>query len=362
MKYIRVYAEIDLNAIRHNFETVKKRTGGKVLAVIKANAYGHGAVRVANEIKDLADYFAVATIEEAVELRENSIDTPILILGYLSPEYFPELVKYNITQTIFDYESACLLAKAGGKAHIAVDTGMSRIGFPVNRESVETIKKINSLEGITIEGIFTHFASADEKDKNFTNLQYERFMSFCKTLEDEGVTIPIKHVSNSAAIIDEPDYYLDMVRAGIIMYGLMPSDEVGEMDLIPAMKLKSHVVNVKVLPKGVPISYGRTFVTERESTIATIPVGYADGYPRALSNKGRVMINGKSAPIVGRVCMDQFMVDVTDIGKVKIGDEVCLIDENITADEIARLDGTINYEIVCGISERVHRIYKQRDE
>ncbi len=359
MNYRRVYAQIDLEAIRHNLGEVKKRSGAKLLAVIKANAYGHGAIRVARATEDMVDYFAVATIEEAIDLRENGIRTPILILGYLSPEYFSELVRYDITQTIFDYESAQLLAKAGGRAHIAVDTGMSRIGFPVSEESVGIIKKIVSLDGIDVEGIFTHFASADEEDKAFTHLQYERFSWLCKRLCEEGVNIPIKHVSNSAAIIDMPQYSLDMVRSGIITYGLRPSNEVGEFNLIPALKLKSHVVNVKTLPKGVPISYGRTFVTSRESVIATVPVGYADGYPRALSNKGRVMIHGKSAPIVGRVCMDQFMIDVTEVENVRVGDEVSLIDENITADEIAKLEGTINYETVCKISDRVPRLYDE---
>lgn len=360
MEYRRVYAEVDLDAIRHNLRTVRERANCRVLAVIKANAYGHGAVETAKATASLADFFAVATIEEAVELRKNGIENPILILGYLSPEYFDTLVKYDITQTVFDYESAVLLARAGGRVHIAVDTGMSRIGFPVCEESVETIKKIASLEGLKLEGIFTHFASADEKNKEFTKKQFGEFMYFCDRLAEEGVQIPLKHVSNSAAIVDMPGYTLDMVRSGIITYGLRPSAEVGDMDLKPALKLKSHVVNVKRLPAGTPISYGRTFVTKRESVIATVPAGYADGYPRALSNCGRVTIKGKFAPIAGRVCMDQFMVDVTDIEGVKVGDEVGLIDEFVTADEIAEKTGTINYEILCRISDRVPRIYLNR--
>ncbi len=357
MKYRRVYAEVDLGAIRHNLNKIKEHIGKKLLVVIKANAYGHGALKVAKATDDIADYFAVATIEEAIELREADIKNPILILGYVSPEYFDDLVKYDIEQTLFDYESATLLAKAGGKAHIAVDTGMGRIGFAPNDESVDIIKKIYSLEGIKIEGIFTHFATADEKDKSFSNEQFEQFNCFVKRLEDEGVHIPIKHVANSATIVDMPEMGLDLVRCGIITYGLKPSQDVGDIDIKPALKLKTHVVYVKKVPKGTTISYGRTYVTDSERIIATIPVGYADGYPRALSNRGRVTINGCYAPIVGRVCMDQFMVDVTDIPNVKVGDTVGLIDEMITAEEIAAIEGTINYETVCKISDRVPRVY-----
>lgn len=357
LKYRRVYAEVDLGAIRHNLIKIKEHVKKKLLVVIKANAYGHGALKVAEATQDIADYFAVATIEEAIQLREADIKNPILILGYVSPEYFDDLVRYDIEQTLFDYESAVLLAKKGGKAHIAVDTGMGRIGFVPNEESVEIIKKIYALEGIKIEGIFTHFATADEKDKSFTAEQFEAFSSFVKRLEEEGVNIPLKHVANSATIVDMPSLGLDLVRSGIITYGLKPSNDVGDIDIKPALKLKTHVVYVKTVPKGTPISYGRTYVTDEERVIATIPVGYADGYPRALSNCGRVTVNGCYAPIVGRVCMDQFMVDVTDIPNVKVGDTVGLIDEMIPAEEIAALEGTINYETVCKISDRVPRVY-----
>lgn len=357
MKYQRVYAEVDLGAIRHNLKTIKEHVGKKLLVVIKANAYGHGAKKVAEATCDIADYFAVATIEEAIQLREDNITNPILILGYVSPEYFPDLVKYDIEQTLFDYESAVLLAKVGGKAHIAIDTGMGRIGFNPDDESVETIKKIAALDGIRLEGIFTHFATADEADKTFSNAQFKKFTDFVKKLEDNGVVIPLKHVANSATIVDMPSFSLDMVRSGIITYGLKPSGDVGDIDIKPALKLKTHVVYVKTVPAGTPISYGRTYVTDSEKVIATIPVGYADGYPRALSNCGRVVINGQYAPITGRVCMDQFMVDVTHIPNVKVGDEVSLIDEMIPAEEIAAIEGTINYETVCKISDRVPRIY-----
>lgn len=357
MKYHRVYAEVDIAAIRHNLITVKEKLKKKLLVVIKANAYGHGAIKISQKTCDIADYFAVATIEEAIALRENGIENPILILGYVSPEYFGDLVRYNIDQTVFDYESAVKLAAAGGRAHIALDTGMGRIGFVPNDESLEIIKQIYSLEGIKIEGIFTHFATADEKDSSFMEEQFAVFDGFVKRMEKEGVHIPIKHAANSAAIIDAPSLGLDMVRSGIITYGLKPSSFVGDIDIIPALKLKSHVVHLKTVPKGTPISYGRTYVTQSERVIATIPVGYADGYPRSLSNRGRVAINGHYAPITGRVCMDQFMVDVTDIPSVKIGDTVSLIDEMIPVEEIAELDGTINYEILCKISDRVPRIY-----
>ena len=357
LKYKRVYAEVDLGAIRHNLIKIKEHIKRELLVVIKANAYGHGALEVAKATNDIAHYFAVATIEEAVKLREAGIKNPILILGYVSPEYFEDLVKYDIEQTLFDYESALLLAKAGGKAHIAIDTGMGRIGFVPGEESVETIKSICSLEGIKIEGIFTHLATADEKDKSFSHEQFERFTTFVKRLEEEGISIPLKHVANSATIVDMPDMGLDLVRCGIITYGLKPSHDVGDIDIKPALKLKTHVVYVKRVPKGTPISYGRTYVTDSERVIATIPVGYADGYPRALSNRGRVTINGHYAPIVGRVCMDQFMVDVTDIPNVKVGDSVGLIDEMIPCEEIAEIEGTINYETVCKISDRVPRVY-----
>lgn len=357
MRYHRVYAQVDLSAIRHNLKTIKDRTKKKLLVVIKANAYGHGARKVAECTCDLADYFAVATIEEAIDLRKDGINNPILILGYVSPEYFDDLVKYDIEQTVFDYDSAVKLAAAGGKAHIAIDTGMGRIGFYPNDESLETIKNISQLQGIKLEGIFTHFSTADEKDKAFTKKQFELFSDFCEKLEENGVHIPLKHVANSAAIIDMPSLSLDMVRSGIITYGLKPSGDVGEIDIKPALSLKTHVVNVKTVPEGTPISYGRTYVTDSERVIATIPVGYADGYPRALSNRGRVVINGCYAPITGRVCMDQFMVDVTNIPSVKVGDEVSLIDRMIPAEEIAGLEGTINYETVCKISDRVPRIY-----
>lgn len=357
VKYQRVYAEIDIGAIRRNLINIKSKADRKLLVVIKANAYGHGAQAVARATKDIADYFAVATIEEAVRLREDNIHNPILILGYVSPEYFPELVKYDIEQTLFDPESAALLAAAGGKAHIAVDTGMGRIGFAPSDESADIIKRIYELEGIKIEGIFTHFATSDEKDKSFSKEQFGLFTDFVAKLESRGVKIPLKHAANSAAIIDMPSVGLDMVRSGIITYGLKPSCDVGDIDIKPALKLKTHVVYVKTVPKGTSVSYGRTYVTDAERVIATIPVGYADGYPRALSNKGRVVINGRYAPIIGRICMDQFMVDVTDIQNVKVGDEVELISDMIPVEEISKIEGTINYETVCKISDRVPRIY-----
>lgn len=357
MTYNRVYVLVNLDALRHNIKLIRDRVNTKVMFVIKANAYGHGAVEAARAASGIADFFAVATVDEAVDLRRAGIKEPILVLGYVSPEYFGLVAEHDISQTIFDLESARLLAEAGGKAHIALDTGMGRIGFPADGEGIDKIIKACET-GLNIEGIFTHFASADESDKSFTIRQFEKFKYVTDELEKRGINIPIKHVSNSAAAIDMPEYALDMVRLGIAAYGMQPSDSVQKLDLKTALSWRSHVVNVKKVPKGTPISYGRTFVTQRESVIATIPVGYADGYPRALSNKGRVVINGKTAPIAGRVCMDQMMADVTDIGEVRVGDDVSLIDDIVTADEIARLDGTINYEVVCRISSRVPRIYQ----
>lgn len=360
MDTTRVLAEIDLNAVRRNFMRIKERSQKKVMAVVKADAYGHGALPVSLALCNMADHFAVATIDEAIELREGGIEKPILILGYLSPKYFRELIKYDIEQTIFDLESAKELAKLGGKAHIAVDTGMGRIGFLSDTAGICEMKAVCDMEGLQIKGIFTHFASADEADLSFTKDQLEKFLNVCRALESEGIDIPLKHAANSAAAISLKEYPLDMVRAGIVLYGLTPSSDVENIGLESALSLRSHVVHVKKVPPGTTVSYGRTFVTERESVIATVPVGYADGYPRALSNCGRVVINGKTAPIAGRVCMDQFMVDVTDIGPVNVGDTVYLIDKTVTADEIANLDGTINYETVCKISARVPRAYTGR--
>ena len=368
--YRRVCAYINRDAVIHNITNIKAavKPDTKLMPVIKADGYGHGAVEMARLLVPFADYFAVAIIEEAINLRENGIDKPILLLGYTSPEFFETAIKNNVTVTIFTLEDARKLSKTAqklgmvAKMHIAVDTGMRRIGFLPDEDSADIVKEISQLEALKLEGAFTHFATADEADKGFSLMQAELFQGFRKMLEDRNVKIDIYHVSNSAAIMELRDYNFDMVRPGIILYGLYPSDEVDRntLDLKPVMELETHVAYIKDIKKGDTVSYGRTYTAEKDMRVATIPVGYADGYPRLASNKGRVIINGKYAPVLGRVCMDQFMVDVTDIDDVKVGDVVILIGSkgecNITADELAKNAQTINYEIVCGVSKRVPRV------
>ncbi len=367
--YRRVCAYINSDAVLHNITNIRAATkpDTKLMPVIKADGYGHGAVDMARLLVPFADYFAVAIIEEAINLRENGIDKPILLLGYTSPEFFETAIINNITVTIFTLEDAVVLSNTAqklnmtAKMHVAVDTGMRRIGFTPDESSADIVKEISELEKVNLEGVFTHFATADEENKDFSKLQAERYDNFRKMLEKRSVKIEIYHVSNSAAIMELRDYNFDMVRPGIILYGLYPSDEVDRslLDLKPVMELETHVVYVKDIKKGDTVSYGRTYTAEKDMRIATIPVGYADGYPRLASNKGRVIINGKYAPIVGRVCMDQFMVDVTDID-AKVGDVAILIGSkgecSITADELAKNAQTINYEIVCGVSKRVPRV------
>lgn len=368
-KYRRIWVEVDLDALHHNLNEAKRVSkGAKILAVVKADGYGHGAVEIAKELHEEADYFGVALIDEALQLRRNGVTKPILILGYTSPTQYETLIEADITQSIFSREAARQLSdtavRMGKKAkiHVVVDTGMSRIGFPPTEESVETIKWINTLPGLFVEGIFSHFALADSKDKTVDKMQLKRFGFVLDDLEREGIHIPIKHISNSAAVIDS-DYSFDMVRCGIMLYGMYPSDEVDKtkVSLKPVMSLKSSVIQVKTLPPGEGVSYGHTFVTTRETRIATVSAGYGDGYPRALSSKGRVIINGQYAPIIGRVCMDIFMVDISHIDGVKVEDPVILIgrdgDKEITAEEVGALADTFNYEIVCSVSRRVPRIY-----
>ena len=368
--YRRVCAYINSDAVIHNITNIRAavKPDTKLMPVIKADGYGHGAVDMARLLVPFADYFAVAIIEEAIHLRENGIDKPILLLGYTSPEFFETAIKNNVTVTIFTLEDARKLSKTAqklgmvAKMHIAVDTGMRRIGFLPDEDSADIVKEISQLEALKLEGAFTHFATADEADKGFALMQAELFQGFRKMLEDRNVKIDIYHVSNSAAIMELRNYNFDMVRPGIILYGLYPSDEVDRntLDLKPVMELETHVAYIKDIKKGDTVSYGRTYTAEKDMRVATIPVGYADGYPRLASNKGRVIINGKYAHILGRVCMDQFMVDATDIDDVKVGDVVILIGSkgecSITADELAKNAQTINYEIVCGVSKRVPRV------
>jgi len=367
----RVWAEIDLDKIKTNLLNVRAKLSEntKLCAVIKANGYGHGSVQIAKYTEDIIDTFAVATIEEALQLRGAGIKCDILILGYLLPCFYESAIENSVTMTVFSKEDAKNISecakKIGKKAkiHIALDTGMGRIGFDMSGKSVDTVLEIVKLENVFTEGIFTHFATADEENKDYAMKQKKLFDGFCKSLEENGINIPMKHIANSAGIMEFDFLEYDMARCGIITYGLYPSDEVirENLEIFPAMEIKTHIAHKKVVNKGTCISYGATYKAEKEKVIFTIPVGYADGYPRLLSNCGRVLINGKSAPIVGRVCMDQFMVDGDGID-ANVGDEVILLgksgEEEITTDEIAKFAGTINYEITCGISGRVPRIYK----
>ena len=371
-----VWAEIDLNLIENNIREIKKSVPNKeVIAVIKADAYGHGAIDVAPVLlENGADKLAVAVITEALQLRNNNVKAPILILGYTPVTFIKDIVEKNIQQTVYSYEYAKELADAAAEfnakvdIHIALDTGMGRVGFLLNEESICDIEKINKLENINITGVFTHFSSADEEDKEYTRYQIEEFNRFTKELESRGVNLGCKHASNSAGILDLEEAHLDAVRPGIILYGYYPSNEVikEKIKIKPSLTLKSQIVHVKELPEGKYISYGRKFKTERKSIIATLPIGYADGYSRALYNKAKVIVNGKLVPVVGKICMDQCMIDVTDVGEVNVGDEVILLgeDNNIVfnADTIAELLDTINYEVLCTIGRRVPRVYKNNEE
>ena len=370
-QFNRTYAEVNLDAIRHNIDEVHKniKEGTKVMAIVKANAYGHGAVQVAKALYDQVDAYGVAMIEEAIELRKAGIDKLILILGYTGEESYEDLVQYQISQTVYTWEMAEQLSetalKLGKKAkiHIKVDTGMSRIGYQVTEEAADEMAQLSKLPHIIVEGIFTHFAKADEADKTHVHGQIAAYQKMLTMLEERGVEIPLKHCSNSAGIIDLPEVNMDAVRAGIILYGLLPSDEVQKerIDLEPVMTLKSKVIHIKTLEKGRTISYGGTYEVTHTERIATIPVGYGDGYPRSLSNKGWVLIHGQKAPICGRICMDQFMVDVTDIPKVRVGDEVTLIgtdgSETLSMNELGELSERFNYEFACDLGKRIPRVF-----
>ena len=370
-KYYRVYAEINLDAIVKNVDNLmaltKENTGA--LAVVKADGYGHGDVAVAKAVAQKVTGYAVATLDEAVNLRENGVKKPILVLGYVDPYEFDILVSHEITATVFDVETAQLLADAArvqkkqAHCHIKVDTGMRRIGPEPDENGIAIVKQITALKELSADGIFTHFAASDETDKTSAEHQFKLFTDFTGRLEKEGIHFTYRHCANSAAVIDMPQVDLDMVRLGIAMYGMYPSDEVKKekVELFPALDLKSHITMVKEIPAGEKVSYGGTFTTTRTTKLATVSVGYGDGYPRALSSKGYVLVRGQKAPIVGRVCMDQMMVDVTDIENVTRADIVTLIgkdgDAEITVEEIAALAGTFNYEFVCDLGKRIPRSY-----
>ena len=368
----RITAYIDMAAIAENFENMKKniKEGVQMVAVVKTDGYGHGAVPIA-KMAEQFEYiwgFAVATFSEAMDLRNSGIQKPILILGYTFQEDYVEMAKNGIRPAIFTYEMAKDFSDAAKKAgicapfHLAVDTGMSRIGVPWGEVGIETALKISMLSHIKMEGVFTHFSKADETEKEFTKCQMDRFQGFCSNLSEKGETSFLRHCSNSAGILEIPEANMDLVRAGISIYGIYPSSEVSRsyVELHPAMELKSHVVYLKTIEPGTMVSYGGTFTAAHKMKIATIPVGYGDGYPRSLSGKGSVLIRGKRAPILGRICMDQFMVDVTGMD-VQMLDEVTLLgrdgEEEITLEELDKLSGRFPYEFVCDIGKRVPRVY-----
>lgn len=371
--YSRVYARIDLDAIAYNMEQMKHnlKADTEVMAVIKADGYGHGAVQIAEMMENM-DYiwgFAVATLDEAIVLRTEGIKKPILVLGCVFPDQYMAMLKNDIRMNVYTEEMAesisQMAAREGMTAymHIKLDTGMSRLGFDMSKESVETITRISQMNNVNMEGIFTHFAKADETDKSFTQKQIRDFYWMVDKLKENDVTFQYEHCANSAAIIDVKEANFDLVRAGISIYGLYPSEEVKKenVKLKPAMVLKSHIAFVKEIEAGTPISYGGTFVSKEKMKIATIPVGYADGYPRSLSNVGYVLIRGKKAPIVGKVCMDQFMVDVTHIDGANFGDRVTLVgqdgNETISIEDLSELSGRFNYEFICDLGKRIPRVY-----
>lgn len=370
----RVLAIVDLDAIASNIKNIRAKVdkNSGIIGIIKADAYGHGSVETAKVLLDNgADWLAVAVVDEGLNLRKNGITAPILLLGYTPELRLNDVINNGFIQTVYSYDTAKKLSEAasalGKKAviHIKIDTGMGRIGYRVNEESADEIVKISKLPNIDVNGMFTHFSTADEADKAYTLEQYNKFVKMNDMLEKRGLHIPVKHAANSAAIMDFDNMMFNMVRPGIILYGAYPSDEVKKenLSLSPAMSIKTHVSYVKDVNEGDSISYGRKYTAPSKRRIATIPVGYADGFIRAYSKGGKVLIRGEYAPIVGRICMDQFMVDVTDIDGVEVNDEVVLMgrqgDKEITADFIASVLDTINYEVFCTLSKRVPRQYIQ---
>ena len=371
-----VWSEINLDNLIHNLNEIKKLTDNQteIMAVVKADSYGHGSIEVSKAlISEGIKRLAVANLSEAIELRNSGIDVDILILGYTPRSQFKYIAQYDITQTIYDYDAACELSKAAEnldktvKVHIKIDTGMSRLGFRSEDKTLEEILKITKLSNIYLEGIFSHFASADESNKSFAKVQYDEFISLIDKLDKVNLHIDIKHISNSAAIIDLPKYQMNLVRAGISLYGLYPSKEVSidTISLKPVMTLKTQISNMKKVPKGTGISYGQVFTTTEESIIATIPIGYADGFSRLLNGKSLVTVNEQKVDVVGKICMDQCMLNVTKVNNLYIDKEVTIFGEgnnSNSAEEIASNLGTISYEVVCMISRRVPRVYKKSGE
>lgn len=376
--YRRAVAEIDLDAILYNVGQMGRHiaAGAKIMAVIKADGYGHGAVPIGKELEplDIVWGYAVATAEEAWILRRNGLEKPILVLGAVFPEQYQGLVGQEIRPTIYSLQQAEgleeFLSRQGTSlpVHVKIDTGLSRLGFQATEKAAGEVARIAGMGHIIVEGLFTHFAKSDAKDKSMAISQMERFGAMQKMLAGYGISIPIAHCSNSAAIIDMPEAHMDLVRAGISLYGMWPSSEVQKenISLRPALSLKSCIVFLKELEQGRAVSYGATYETSGNQRIATIPVGYGDGYPRSLSNRGYVLVHGRRAPICGRICMDQFMVDVTDIPEAAEGDTVTLVGtdgaETITMEGIGELSGRFNYEFACDLGKRIPRVYKKGGE
>ena len=368
MKFDNTHVTIDLDIISENFRAIREKAGVPVMAIIKADAYGHGAIQVARQLQDDCAFFGVSSMLEAMELRQAGLQNPILILGHTPVRSFSTAIREGIRPTIFHYEDALALSEAAVKKdliapfHFAVDTGMGRLGFQATEEDADICAKIAQLPNLKAEGIFSHFATADCEDLSRAKAQAALFDRFCAMLQDRGVQIPIRHIDNSAGLMNFDNHY-EMVRSGIVTYGLYPSHEVDPalLALKPALSWRSRVTHVKLLEAGRPISYGGTYVTDRPTMVATVPVGYADGYRRSLSNRFYVLIGGEKAPILGRVCMDQLMVDVTHIPNVQVNDPVTLVgtdgNETITMEQAAEAAGSFNYEFVCGISRRVPRYY-----
>ena len=373
----RSWAEVNLDSLKSNILNIKSilNKNTKIMAVVKADAYGHGSLETANTlIENGVEYLGVACVDEAIHLRNNGVNIPILILGRSGKVRFEEIIKNDISQTVFCLDDAKALSEIAlknnkkAKIHIKIDTGMGRIGYlygcsdKLDNEAENEIKQIVSLEGIDAEGIFTHFSVADESDDEFTHLQFKRFMSLISKLKDDGVTFKYRHCCNSAATIKFPEMHLDMVRPGIIIYGVCPSSEVKvDFKLKPVMQFKTRVVNLKSVQKGTPISYGKTYEAQTDLIVATVPVGYADGLPRAISNKGSMIVGGKIVPVLGRICMDLCIIDVTSVNNIGVGDEVTVFgtqgESFIPVENIANLSNTINYEILCGVGQRIPRIY-----
>ena len=374
-QYTRVLARVNLDAVEYNIEMMKKNIhkNTQMMAVIKMDCYGHGAVQIAKLFEPM-DYicgYAVPTLDDAILSKDACLKKPVLVLGCIFPDQWDVMIRNEIRMTVYSYEMAkevSELAEAMGcnvYVHIKLDTGMARLGFQITKENADEIARISKLPNLVMEGMFTHFAKSDEEDKTFTKEQLEKYLWLREALKKRNVTFTYYHCSNSAGIIDLEEANMDIVRAGITTYGMYPSDEVekDKVPLKPAMELISHVAHVKWLTEGKPVSYGGTYITTRPTKVATIPVGYGDGYPRSLSNKGYVLIHGQKAPIIGRVCMDQFMVDVTKIPEAKVGDVATLIGtdgiETITMEEIGDRSGRFNYETACCLGKRIPRVYEK---